>query len=414
MEWTDARIRKAKSDVERVKKNARWVVYAEKMKKPLIQTDCVSYNPEGRLDVIAVIGPTYLSGSSFNQGLITEVGIGRGRPFNEATGKDRKEWQSNIAKRRNFFPINPKKYHLLGECIFDIIKFIARERVEKRACSHFYISEPKRKWIRSKKRIAERDGWRSWPRGVRFSISKKDTLLLADVYHAELNFLRESLSKTAKFIDLRLAVLRERKRITAEVFSEAMSDVVLNVSGMSGYQKKALLEYLPKGKRNFFFLDIIDHFKIPLAETQEEKILSSIMDFPEARHKHVNLKVISGLDNGKGYIVVEVFPYVDEIYLILVAFAFWYPGKYFPINPGQKMLQGGVWNAFHFDEQAPLIIWTSRYGSCAIFFYRTEEAGILIICWPTVWVSEFCFLPKDHVFLTPIGGVWKTPDTKIA
>jgi len=305
-------LEKVKKDVEVVMKNATGIIIIRKDNKSFqfIQ------NSNPRLGVLAIIGPA----DRFEKALLVEVGIGPSRPYHQSSGCRCRKW---IAGRKKCFELSRTQYLLVAPFVFDFIKKLARQKVNKwRSGGYFWIKSPKRYWSQRQKKLFRTEVWRQWPKGTRFSFSKKDYFFLADIFWAEMNLNTQiiyELSNLARFIDKRLSRYKNDKYykgIRPFHRLKGAQDVKECTTRLPSYLKKELLNYLPSGKNNYFYRDLQNFFDLS-EDCLPEEILArqaKKLSDPRERLQNIQVKVTSGLNNlNKDYIVVEIFPPPEQL-----------------------------------------------------------------------------------------------------
>jgi len=195
-----------KRDVENVKKHARIIIY---INSPIN----ISLKPKSRLNVLAVIGPGTYNGQIYKEAVKLEVGIGRGKPYH-VPSHVKGAW---IAARKKWFALDEGQYCLVAPTIFAILNKLSREQIEKRKCNFsnpFWFKVYRPKFLLRKKGIDWREKSVPCLPETRFAVSKKDELLIRDIYQAELNHntaLTNQILSIAKAVDKRLSPFRNKQ-----------------------------------------------------------------------------------------------------------------------------------------------------------------------------------------------------------
>lgn len=280
-------------------------------------------NPHPRLGVIAVIGPAKGLGQYFAEALLTEIGIGRSRPYHRAYGIGKPE-NPHVPKRRKWFYLSPSQYGLVAPIIFRKIERMAYEKLASWAKGPF-SDDPfliRSRWIFWTKRgskFYDRVSWALAIRGARFSISLKDELFVRDIYWAELNLnamIKKRINGLAGFISKRINWYRRRYK-----YRKPFSQLEGVKQIQEAFQRSSLSRHLhmeairllrdDRKKETPFFPYIADMFGWDGKETKERKLASlacSDSSDPKSRLGDIQLRVTTGLEEKKDYIVFEVVP----------------------------------------------------------------------------------------------------------
>jgi len=281
-------------------------------------------NKSPRLGVLAVVGPAEGFGRKFEKALLLEVGVSRGRPYHPAKGLKRQLGQSEISKRRKWLSLSPEQYQLIAPFLFTKLQELTNERVplwKKGPYSEdpFLVPTPRHYWSRHYKTLFESIKYLPQPKGVRFSVSREDEFFLGDIYWAEKNlnpYLSKKLMKLAKFIDLLLSYyrknnwqgerfLRLRKvqhiqrvlrkiKLPAHLIKEIMD--LKDRSGLPVVKDSRLAEIAEKFGVKFY-----------QGKSEEQRLAERALANPSQRVGEIQLRVTTGLEAGKDYIVFEVF-----------------------------------------------------------------------------------------------------------
>jgi hypothetical protein len=303
-----------KKDVVVARKNARAVILLDSQGNVE-----VIESPNGRLGVIAVIGPGEAFGEKFSEALLLEIGIRRSRPYHEAFGLKRREGEANIHRRRNWFQISKEQYGQVAPLIFALIGKFAKEQVEKWRSSHYSFWTPNRRYVGRKKKT--RCYWRfdEWPRGVRFTVSCLDELVLADVFFAERYINRQLVSKINSHAYLIHYVIRDAiKRNAPLLQAEAVTDLGDELKKATVHIRKYILGQIPRNLRRYQTEELETLFGISLNDSCRELELIGLAGNPGKAYERIGdlqLKVTTGLESKRDYVVFEVFPYTDKTYV---------------------------------------------------------------------------------------------------
>ena len=277
-------------------------------------------NKEGRLSVIAIIGPTQQFNRSFNEAVLLEIGLKRGKPYHEAFIANRKSGNEPLTlhKRRQWFSLSPEQWLKVRGPIFSLLQEITNERVNKWKCgpnNPYYIRTPKHRWTIRGKKMIKTESKKPYLSGIRFSIALKDQMFIKFVYWLEIYFnknLQKHLKGMANFIDKRLAPYRwnGHKRKFSKL--GGARDILKSFNSqkkLPEYLMAKMIEKLPNGEKNRFYYDIIDLFcltkdKIPVEDKLAKSALVSgnfnLSPAPQVR-------VTTGLNRKKDHIVFELF-----------------------------------------------------------------------------------------------------------
>jgi len=300
-------------DVKRVTENARIVLVIDQSNR-LVE---IRENENFRMNIIAVIGPSFGFNRNWDKVLLLEIGIALTRPYHKMKGENKKPDQSYFPIRRKWFYLTPEQYQLIAPIIFKKMEFMAYQAVcsWKSGCpgNRFLISAP---WHFLQKRLRktiERDSVVEVQTGIRFSVSVKDELLVKDIYRAELfsnNWLKSNIQGIVTYITVKLGFYQNYKGNRALNELKGFCEI-----------KKTLLEkcYL----RRFPHLRIeavrilaksgIQHWQ-EVAEmidwnhqdTEEKKLALQAMPNTWSRFGNIQILVTTSFDKQKDYIVFEV------------------------------------------------------------------------------------------------------------
>jgi len=311
-------LEKIARDVANVIKNATAVIIISPDNKSLefIQNE----NP--RLGVLAIVGPAQGFGKKFNKALLAEIGIGPSRPYHAAKGLNRQSYsKSGLPKRGKWFNLSTEQYKLIASFVFDFIIKTAQQKIARwKSGPYFWLLSQRNYWSQRQKKIFRAEVWREWPKGTRFSFSKKDRLFIADIFWAELNLNKQliyELSNLARFIDKRLVCYKNAqyyKGVRSFEKLKGARDVEEAAYRFPPYLKKELLNYLPRGKNNYFYHALQDLFGLSGNGFPEHTFAKEAekLSNPKERLGNIQLKVTTGLQKNRDYIVVEVFPPIES------------------------------------------------------------------------------------------------------
>lgn len=321
---TPARIAKIKKDIERVKQHSIGFIKINKNSRFRL----VANKEKVRLGLIGIIGPPEGFEDVFDEALLCEIGVGRTRPYTEARGLKRVINELNIPARGKYFSLSKQQYQLIAPLVFELIEEMAYERVsrwKKGPFSEdpFWLPSSWHFWSKRGKKFHNRASWAIAVKGSRFSIALKDIFFVKDVYWAELNlnenlkgkFLvkRGHINGLVNFIDKRLNDFRsERKYKGKKPFRELEGvkqvERILRESSLSRHLLIEVVRRLRDEKKNIFSEYIADMIGWDGLESEENKLVKSVLLEPESRLNDIQLRVTTGLDVQKDRVVFEVYP----------------------------------------------------------------------------------------------------------
>jgi len=317
------------SDLLTVKENALGLI--------IISPDNKSFelvrNKNGRLGVLAIIGPSRAFGQDFQESLLAEIGIGSTRPYHEALGLNRQPDQSNVHRRGKYFHLTASQYRLVAPTIYDFIIQMSQETVARWKSPDFtLLVVTRRSWSHKHKTTFEKRSWQPISKGTRFSVSREDILLLRDIYWAELNLnpvIIHKLSGIARFIDKRTDFYTRYGHYKGKRPFEKMkvrNDIEESITDPKGdfpsYIKEEILKRLPRGRKTMFYKEIRVLFGLNGLSTPEQQLARQAIELGDPRQRlgGIQLVVTTGLDGinirgktkeinrAKDYIVLEVCP----------------------------------------------------------------------------------------------------------
>jgi len=300
-------------DVETVRKEARFVF---DICSPRLE---IFPNPSGRLGVIAVVGPSEFGGRTYRETDLCEVGIGVSRPYHRS-GKPMQLLQlgekTEIPRRRKWFTLSKAQYLAVAPALFELLQRLTIEKVFSWKHGFFsddpYLVRTERNyWSRHQRKFFHLVTWKPQPSGVRFSVSKKDKLLLSDIYWVEFDspMAKRRLSGLAKYIDLLASPYKkgfQRRFSTLKGVAEAEISLTW-LRRRAPYLLPEILRFIPKGEKNPFwscYAELLNY----KGETDERELANSALANSEDRLNGVLLRVTTGLDTKRDYIVFEVSP----------------------------------------------------------------------------------------------------------
>lgn len=321
---THARITKIKKDIERIKQHSIGFIKIDRNNRFKFTAN----EKKTRLGVIGIIGPPEGFEGVLDEALLCEIGISRTKPYTEARGLKRVTDESNIPARGKYFSLSKQQYQLVAPLAFKLIEEMAYERVsrwKKGPFSEdpFWLPSTWHFWSKRAKKFHNRVSWVIATKGSRFTIALKDIFLVKDAYWAELNlnedikgrFLvkRGHIGGLVNFLDKRLNDFRsERKYKGRKPFRELKGvkqvEKRLRESSLSRHLLIEVVRRLRDEKKNIFSEYITDMIGWDGLESEENKLVKSVLSEPKSRLNDIQLKVTTGLDVQKDHIVFEVYP----------------------------------------------------------------------------------------------------------
>lgn len=167
------------------------------------------HNQNGDLNVIAIIGEGYFpnNGNELYEGLLCEIGFWSARPYRLVKRAQKKRTPGKIMKfwpRHTYFSTTPEQYQLVAPRIFSLLQRLTDEQCSRRHCNQenpFIAPGVKYYWSRDKGKLFIDASYRPHFYGLRFTVSRKDTLLLQDIFWASLSS-EETKNRLKEFSDL--------------------------------------------------------------------------------------------------------------------------------------------------------------------------------------------------------------------
>lgn len=310
--------RTVEKDVHRVRKHAVFVLQIE---NGLVR---LTGNQHARLGVIAVIGPGESFGISFSEALLCEIGISKLRPWHRSRAHNGTRFPN--AERRQWFSLSNDQYRLAAPWIFSLIQQIADIRIARwkahRTNDHFWCAKRRQYYSRRMGKLHEYTWkYRVPPRGIRFSISKRDRLLYADVIWAAFHSgqTRRHLKGLARFVDICLGRYKrgyQRSFQKLHFVRKVESHLIGKLDRqLPRYILAELPLFMPHGKKNKLWAEIVELTERVTGiceETNPERALMLNVE-PGARERmgKIDLKIISEFGNPPrelDYLTFEVFP----------------------------------------------------------------------------------------------------------
>lgn len=284
-------------------------------------------NPNYKLGVIAVIGPGYAFGEYFGEALLLEVGIWRTRPYREAKNQQRANNEPcHLSPRSKWFFLSEQQYLNIVPVIFEIIQQITDKQDATRKCGHqngnsfiikigkYYLARGRRKDHKTGERQPQRtlfyhEKSKELPIGVRFSISQKDISLVQFIYWLEINknaILKDGAESVAKLINICLAPYNKKGFYRDPKKLKGVQQVNEIICSKPYYWLEEIVEkYLPEREKNPLFNEIRELIGWKDGKAIERRLAESAVVIPDC---DVLLRITTGLDAKKDYIVFEVAP----------------------------------------------------------------------------------------------------------
>lgn len=287
----------------------------------------VRNNESPRLGVLAIIGPAQGFKKEFDKALLAEIGIGPTYPYHESFGLNHQPGQSHIPYRRKWFDLTTQQYCLIAPAVFEFIIQTAQEKVDNWENPDFTLKVlTKRRWSHKHKKIFEKEEWLPVPKGARFSIAREDQFFLQDIFWAELNLnqiLAHKFEGIARFIDKRTDFYRIYQVYKWKRPFEKMTvrkDIEDSIRGTRKspfplYFKEEIVKRLPRGEKTMFYWEIKKLFGLLSdSQTLEQSLAKEAENLPtpERRLGNIHLRLTTGFDKNKDYIVFEVIPPVQK------------------------------------------------------------------------------------------------------
>ena len=270
-------------------------------------------NEDFKMNTIAVIGPSFGFGREWEKVVLLEIGIGHARPYRELTGHGR----FHIYDRRKWFYLTAEQYRLVAPIIFKKMDFLAYEVVNSWKTgsyqNRFVIPCSWRRFYRSTGKTLRRDSLKDVQRGIKFSVSLKDELLMRDVYWAELSLnerVKSLIRGLVGYVDLRLNRYsghsgrgRFKSLKGAKQVERALNKAYLNRFP----HLMAEVIYSLRRRKFRFLQEILEMTSFDFYEpTKEREMASMVLSDPNLRLGGIQIMVTTSLEKKKDYIVFEV------------------------------------------------------------------------------------------------------------
>ncbi|MBI4993699.1 hypothetical protein HZC33_01945 [Candidatus Wolfebacteria bacterium] len=287
-------------------------------------------NPDGRIEVLAVIGQVEdfaisdkpIINQNFGEAVLFELGIKRDKPYHESRNTKRLFGEPYcFCKRRQWFKLSERQFEKVAPIIFDFLQSHTNEEVKKWKCNPltnpFWLKTTK-DWYSRKRGFEFYNKNYALIRGKRFSIALKDRNFVQYVYSAELKYWQEELSGFAKFIDLAISSKRKKKELYKKMspadFVELTGGSVFSYlkeivdrKKLPPYLCEELIEkYFPGGKDNILYNEVKHLFSVNGGKSAERVFAESAVVLPDC--PILKLKITAGIRPDKDHIVFEVLP----------------------------------------------------------------------------------------------------------
>ena len=220
-------------------------------------------NPNGRLGVIAVIGPGTYQGEYFGKAPLLEVGFWRGRPYNKAYGFGGR--YCHIRSRQKRFLLTSDQYEVVAPLVFQAIQYLVDRRVAgwKGARYQYWFRRQTNHWNSRQRGVLQKSKRLLIPRYITVTFSTEDSLFLPDIYWAEMNssIVQRYLTNFAQWIRARIWEYESKQGWKGRVTFERLKGVVdlkrlLAKRFPPLHLKREALLYLPGGRDYSLFKKI--------------------------------------------------------------------------------------------------------------------------------------------------------------
>lgn len=179
--------------LRRVKREARLIFNITPDGEILRET-----NPEGRLNVLAVVGPGIkpLNGClPVKEAVLLELGFRKARPYQKTR---------QVKRRMKQFVLSPEQYLLVAESVWRELEERVEEAVREWKCPTFTLSTRRQFYRRSRREVVSNTRQKSCIRGLRFSLDTRDELFFSDLCWAERHLceqVRDELDWLTRLVD---------------------------------------------------------------------------------------------------------------------------------------------------------------------------------------------------------------------
>lgn len=292
-------------DVARVERHAAYVLQINGAGVEVVK------NQDPKIQVVAVIGPGSAFGQNFDRAVLLEVGIGRARPWQET---------SSAPKRRPWFQMTPEQYLVVAPTLFRILQEEVNRKVSawKRGPGNpIYLPVRKTHFYRN---IHPRSSQVHVQRGCRFSVARRDWLLLADLYWGLLHVSEHrKIRGSGRYLEtvLTMACGKKNLRVAHEDLVLQLAHRLDNGSGRGSWPRYQVWAARKYGRQaNLSGLPLLEQFLREQLDWHgedmpEEVIAEQALPGKEERVRGLCLRDISGTrssESGKPYLVFEMLP----------------------------------------------------------------------------------------------------------
>lgn len=300
-------------DVVLVRREARYVITL------VGEDESVRHNPNGNLNVVAIIGPGEYKGVSYPKALLMEAGIGKTRPYHRARPR---EDVGNISYRMPLCGVDAVTYTRISDVLFDLLQRITNERVGayKWGPHHPFLLRIKPKRFTPTTGLQTTVAFKEKLRGCRFSFAKRDSWALADIYWLQLNRMNGKIAKwitkTLRLHEANADLSRTKSgRWLGEQFQKACP--LVGQGHLQPYVLIDALRRLPKGRQYPHYSQLCQLISTVAPDwrgglTSEQVLATKTASNPGRRLAGICLRDTSGLDrryDHKDHVTFELFPY---------------------------------------------------------------------------------------------------------
>lgn len=265
---------------------------------------------EPMVSVLSVIGPSRGFGKEFEEALLMEVGMARARPYRHARGTGWRRGEKTVMSRRKWFSPTPEQYRALAPLLFKTLQEKTDKVAGRWKTTQHFLPFTHQYWIKKEQRMEERPTVYWYTKGVNFSASTKDTLFLADIYHAELvqNWtLSGYIDGIARYIGWTFKFLRGQDEYAREVIKKHVEKKKI----LGPHHHHELLRNFAKARDKENRQKLIEILGLN-GTPPEQQLAASVLPKAEKRIGQIQLRVVKSLDAGKDHIVFEVIPSVAQ------------------------------------------------------------------------------------------------------
>ncbi|MDD5032677.1 MAG: hypothetical protein PHC85_00955 [Candidatus Pacebacteria bacterium] len=316
---------KTAEDVRILRKNASIVINIENnAEKPVLVE-----NPNGRLNLIAVIGPSSFlwEGKEYcvDEAVLLEIGAERARPYILSKAKRGKLKTKSLHGRNKRFFLSESQYKIAAPVLFDCIAKKATEKCSTRMRAGWKIHEKNTRWNKFRKNFEIKDKTKWRPNGSRFSVSKKDSLVLGDIFWAELNLnsaTKRQVDGIANAIGMVIVGWTEKRGKDFKKFLKSQNgdEIKWSIKRLPLYLEKiAMKRCIEINPKSRFVCDFCELLGINLESKTDEEILAEKAEEignPLGRIGNMVLKTSPRIAAKrktqprypKRYVVIEVYP----------------------------------------------------------------------------------------------------------